>query len=68
MRTLQHVHPIRGLCHLQVADVTSLDYPFRTFAMWVDGDNVAANARPDFPLMANAAKRGAPHVFTVYEP
>jgi pimeloyl-ACP methyl ester carboxylesterase len=55
-------------CHLQVADVTSRDYPFRTFAMWVDGDNVAANARPDFPLMANAAKRGAPHVFTVYEP
>ena len=55
-------------CHLQVADVTSRGYPFRTYAMWVDGDNVAANARPDFPLMANSAKRGAPHVFTVFEP
>jgi hypothetical protein len=55
-------------CHLQLADVTSRGYPFKTYALWVDGNDDPTNARPDFPVMANAAKRGAPHVFTVYEP
>jgi len=55
-------------CHLQVAGVTTRGYPFKTWAMWVDGRDDHADARPDFPVMANAAKHGAPHVFTVYEP
>jgi hypothetical protein len=55
-------------CHLQLDDVTSRGYPFRTYALWVDGNDDPTNARPDFPVMANAGKRGAPHVFTVYEP
>jgi len=55
-------------CHLQVSGVTTRGYPFKTWAMWVDGRNDLADARPDFPVMANAAKHGAPHVFTVYEP
>ncbi|MBU3727866.1 MAG: hypothetical protein FGM37_01255 [Phycisphaerales bacterium] len=55
-------------CHLQLAGVTTRGYPFRTYAMWVDGRDDPSDARPDYPVMANAAKNGAPHVFTVYEP
>ena len=55
-------------CHLQVSGVTTRGYPFTTWAMWVDGRDDHTDARPDFPVMANAAKHGAPHVFTVYEP
>jgi hypothetical protein len=55
-------------CHLQLAGVTTRGYPFRTYAMWVDGRDDPSDARPDYPVMANAAKHGAPHVFTVYEP
>lgn len=55
-------------CHLQFSGVTTRGYPFRTWAMWVDGRDDPADARPDVPVMANAAKHGAPHVFTVYEP
>ena len=55
-------------CHLQLAGITTRGYPFRTYAMWVDGRDDPSDARPDYPVMANAAKNGAPHVFTVYEP
>ncbi|MEY4044574.1 MAG: hypothetical protein RL644_842 [Actinomycetota bacterium] len=55
-------------CHLQLEGRTPLDYPFRTYAMWVDGRDDPADARPDLPVMANSAKNGAPHVFTVFEP
>lgn len=55
-------------CHLQLSGTTTRDYPFRTYAMWVDGRDDPADARPDFPVMANAAKHGAPHVFSVFEP
>lgn len=55
-------------CHLQVSGVTTRGYPFKTWAMWVDGRDDPTDARPDYPVMANAAKHGAPHVFTVYEP
>ncbi len=55
-------------CHLQYSGVTTRGYPFKTWAMWVDGRDDPADARPDFPVMANAAKHGAPHVFSVYEP
>ena len=55
-------------CHLQLSGTTTRDYPFRTYAMWVDGRDDPSDARPDFPVLANAGKNGAPHVFTVYEP
>jgi hypothetical protein len=55
-------------CHLQLGGQTTQGYPYRTYAMWVDGRDDHLDARPDFPVMANAAKNGAPHVFTIYEP
>ncbi len=55
-------------CHLQLSGVTNRGYPYRTYAMWVDGRDAPDDARPDFPVMANAAKSGAPHVFSVFEP
>ncbi|MFN7429444.1 MAG: alpha/beta hydrolase-fold protein, partial [bacterium] len=55
-------------CHLQLSGTTTRGYPFRTYAMWVDGRDDPNDARPDFPVMANAAKHGAPHVFSVFEP
>jgi pimeloyl-ACP methyl ester carboxylesterase len=55
-------------CHLQYTGVTTRGYPFKTWAMWVDGRDNPADSRPDYPVMANAAKHGAPHVFTVFEP
>jgi hypothetical protein len=55
-------------CHLQLSGQTSLGYPFKTFALWSDGDDNPAAGRPDVPILANAAKNGAPHVFTVFEP
>jgi pimeloyl-ACP methyl ester carboxylesterase len=58
--------PIR--CHLQRSGTSSRGYPCKTWALWVDGRNDPNDARPDFPVMANAAKSGAPHVFTVFEP
>jgi pimeloyl-ACP methyl ester carboxylesterase len=55
-------------CHLQLSGTTTRGYPYRTYAMWVDGRDDPNDARPDFPVMANAAKHGAPHVFSVFEP
>jgi pimeloyl-ACP methyl ester carboxylesterase len=55
-------------CHLQLSGTTTRGYPYRTYAMWVDGRDDPSDARPDFPVMANAAKHGAPHVFSVFEP
>jgi pimeloyl-ACP methyl ester carboxylesterase len=55
-------------CHPQTTGTTNQGYPFRTWAMWVDGRDDHTAARPDFPVLANAAKAGAPHVFTVFEP
>lgn len=55
-------------CHLQFSGNTGQGFPYRIFAMWADGRNDPNDARPDFPVMANAAKNGAPHVFAVFEP
>ena len=54
-------------CHLQFSSTTGQGFPFSVFSMWVDGRNDPNDARPDFPVMANAAKNGAPHVFAVFE-
>ncbi|MBI1302933.1 MAG: hypothetical protein GC172_03990 [Phycisphaera sp.] len=55
-------------CHLQLAGTTQQGYPFRTYAMWAYGRDDPNDARPDTPVLANAAKHGAPHVFSVFEP
>lgn len=55
-------------CHLQLSGTTQQGYPFRTYAMWAYGRDDPNDARPDTPVLANAAKHGAPHVFSVFEP
>ena len=55
-------------CHLQLAGTTGQGFPYQVYALWVDGRNDPQDARPDIPIMANAAKNGAPHVFAVYSP
>jgi hypothetical protein len=55
-------------CHLQFSGTTSQGFPYGVFAMWTDGRDDPNDARPDFPVMANAAKNGAPHVFAVFAP
>jgi pimeloyl-ACP methyl ester carboxylesterase len=55
-------------CHLQFTGIASQSFPYAVFAMWADGRNDPNDARPDFPIMANAAKNGAPHVFAVFQP
>ena len=55
-------------CHLQFSAATGQGFPYSVFAMWVDGRDDPNDSRPDFPVMANAAKNGAPHVFAVFEP
>jgi len=58
----------RVKCHLQLTGNTREGFPFAVFAMWADGRQNPADARPDYPVMANDAKNGAPHVFAVYRP
>jgi pimeloyl-ACP methyl ester carboxylesterase len=55
-------------CHEQLAGTTQQGYPFRVYAMWAYGRDDPNDSRPDTPVLANAAKHGAPHVFTVFEP
>jgi len=55
-------------CHLQFSGTTARGYPYSVYAMWADGRDDSTDARPDVPILANAAKNGAPHVFAVYEP
>jgi pimeloyl-ACP methyl ester carboxylesterase len=55
-------------CHEQLSGTTQQGYPFRVYAMWPYGRDDPNDARPDMPVLANAAKHGAPHVFTVFEP
>lgn len=58
----------RVRCHLQFTGTTTRSYPYSVYALWVDGRDDSTDVRPDFPILANAAKNGAPHVFAVYEP
>jgi pimeloyl-ACP methyl ester carboxylesterase len=58
--------PVR--CHRQLQGTSAQGLPFEVYAMWVDGRDDPDDARPDIPVMANAAKNGAPHVFAVFAP
>jgi hypothetical protein len=56
------------ICHRQANLTNNAGYAYSVWAMWSDGRDNANDARPDFPITANFAKNGAPHVFAVYEP
>jgi pimeloyl-ACP methyl ester carboxylesterase len=58
--------PVR--CHRQLQGTSAQGFPYEVYAMWVDGRDDPDDARPDIPVMANAAKNGAPHVFAVFTP
>jgi hypothetical protein len=59
-------------CHVQIQSSYPVagrgSFPYTVYAMWVDGRDDLTDARPDFPVLANAAKSGAPHMFAIYEP
>lgn len=55
-------------CHAQIGGVTPTGNPYTIYGMWVDGRDDERSGRPDFPVMANFHKNGAPHVFIVSEP
>ncbi len=55
-------------CQPQLSDTTSTGYPYTIYCMWADGRDDQDSGRPDFPVMANFAKNGAPHVVKVSEP
>ena len=52
-------------CHLQTTSVGSLGHKSAWFAVWVLGKTEHWAGRPDFPVMANAAKNGMPAMFIV---
>ena len=57
-------------CHLQAAFPSPFANGFLCFAylMWADGRQNQWDNRPDFPVMANAAKNGMPSIFFVSAP
>lgn len=57
-------------CHLQAAFPSPFDpsYTCLAFYLWADGRQEQWDNRPDFPVMANAAKNGMPSLFFVSVP
>jgi predicted esterase len=55
-------------CHVQLTGITGQGFPYTVYAMWADGREDPEDARPGFPVMANPAKNGAPHLFAVFRP
>lgn len=57
-------------CHLQRVFPSPFDSDFLCFAfyMWADGRQNHWEGRPDFPIMANAAKNGMPSLFLLSVP
>lgn len=57
-------------CHLQKTFLSPFDqsYVCLAFYMWADGRQNQWENRPDFPVMANAAKNGMPSLFIVSAP
>lgn len=58
--------PVR--CHRQLQGTSAQGFPYEVYALWVDGRDDPDDARSDIPVMANASKNGAPHVFAVFAP
>ncbi|MFQ5447370.1 MAG: hypothetical protein ACE5FF_10570 [Saprospiraceae bacterium] len=55
-------------CHLQKVFSPEPGYTTFAFYMWADGRQDQWDGRPDFPVMANAAKNGMPGFFIVSAP
>ena len=57
-------------CHLQKTFLSPFDQDYLCFAfyMWADGRQNQWENRPDFPVMANAAKNGMPSMFLISAP
>lgn len=57
-------------CHLQKAFISPFNTNYLCFAyyMWADGRQNQWENRPDFPVMANAAKNGMPSLFLISAP
>lgn len=57
-------------CHLQKGFISPFDpdYICLAFYMWADGRQNQWENRPDFPVMANAAKNGMPNFFMISAP
>lgn len=57
-------------CHLQKGFISPFDpdYVCLAYYMWADGRQNQWENRPDFPVMANAAKNGMPSMFLVSAP
>ncbi len=55
-------------CHLQKSWISSPGFVSLAFYLWADGRQNQWENRPDFPVMANAAKNGMPCLFIVSGP
>jgi len=57
-------------CHLQKGFISPFDpdYVCQAYYMWADGRQNQWENRPDFPVMANAAKNGMPSFFMISAP
>lgn len=57
-------------CHLQQTFISPFDQNYVCFAyyLWADGRQNQWENRPDFPVMANAAKNGMPSLFLISAP
>ncbi len=57
-------------CHLQTTlpSPSNPDYTCRVYVLWADGRQNYWESRPDFPVMANAAKNGMPSLFIACVP
>jgi len=57
-------------CHLQKTFTSPFDpnYVCQAYMMWADGRQNHWEGRPDFPIMANAAKNGMPSLFLLSAP
>lgn len=57
-------------CHLQAVFPSPFAAGFTCFAfyLWADGRQNQWDSRPDFPVMANAAKNGMPSLFMISVP
>lgn len=57
-------------CHLQATFPSpfAAGYVCQAYMMWADGRQNHWEGRPDFPIMANAAKNGMPSLFMISAP
>lgn len=54
--------------HLQIRANSTTGHPVSFYILWADGAQDEASGRPDFPILANSARRGSPYLFLTVEP